>query len=88
MSPLLAQGLELMVYGMGTVVSFLALLVIATRLMSGMIRRYFPGIEPPAGAMSGAQRALHPAVSSPTEGPDPRVLAAVVAAVHLHRKRL
>ena len=36
-----------MLYGMGTVVIFLALLVLATTSMSGLISRYFPQPEPP-----------------------------------------
>ncbi len=36
------QGVELMLYGMGTVVLFLALLVVATGLMSHLLARYRP----------------------------------------------
>lgn len=38
---LMQQGVDLMLYGMGTVVIFLALLVISTMLMSRMVQRFF-----------------------------------------------
>ena len=40
------QGVELMLFGMGTVILFLGLLVLATTLMSRMLARYFPEPEP------------------------------------------
>lgn len=46
---LLQQGMDLMIYGMGTVLVFLTLLVIATGIMSRLMLRYFPdpvAIEP------------------------------------------
>ena len=43
---MLAQGWELLIYGMGTVVIFLALLVIATSIMSRLVTSYFPEPEP------------------------------------------
>ena len=39
---IVAQGVELMLYGMGTVVLFLAALVLVTTGMSGFITRFFP----------------------------------------------
>ena len=39
---LISQGLELMLYGMGTVILFLGLLVLAITLMSWLLRRFFP----------------------------------------------
>ncbi|MEP1594634.1 MAG: OadG family transporter subunit, partial [Halieaceae bacterium] len=38
---IVAQGVELMLYGMGTVVVFLTLLVVVTTLMSAILERYF-----------------------------------------------
>ncbi|MEM8489923.1 MAG: OadG family transporter subunit [Pseudomonadota bacterium] len=90
---LTAQGFELMLYGMGTVIVFLALLVFATRLMSVLLTRHVDaggpesrrvhavGAAPGAPAMSIAQGEI------PNTGqglPAPR-LAAVVAAVRHHR---
>ncbi|EAQ96988.1 OadG family protein [Congregibacter litoralis] len=75
---LLSQGIELLIYGMGTVVVFLTLLVFATRVMSRTIQRFFP--EPPIVVpqrVSAARGDLAPA---------PELLAAISAAVHQHRR--
>jgi oxaloacetate decarboxylase gamma subunit len=81
---LLEQGLQLLVYGMGTVVVFLVLLVFALRLMSWAILRFFPESPEP----ETARRRPDSAPSLPStrhESVDPVLLAAVVAAVHQHR---
>ena len=71
---LIEQGLELMLYGMGTVVVFLSLLVLTTILMSTLIQRFAP---PPA-----------PADNTPASaGPDASIVAAISAAIHQHRSR-
>ncbi|WOJ94605.1 OadG family protein [Congregibacter variabilis] len=77
---LLSQGLELLVYGMGTVVVFLTLLVFATRLMSLFIQRFFP--EP---LLATPRRSARPPQAS--SAPSPELLAAIAAAVHQHRGR-
>ena len=64
-------GLELSIVGLGTVFVFLSALVGATTLMSKVLTRLLPP-------------ALEPAEEA---GPDPRLLAAVTAAVHAHRDR-
>jgi oxaloacetate decarboxylase gamma subunit len=78
---IVAQGIELMLYGMGTVVLFLALLVVATTGMSGLITRYFPQPEPPAvkAQERGAGKAVAPQL-------DPGIVAVITAAIHQHRK--
>jgi oxaloacetate decarboxylase gamma subunit len=78
---IVAQGIELMLYGMGTVVLFLALLVLATTGMSGLITRYFPQPElPPVSARErGAGKAVAPEL-------DPGVVAVITAAIHQHRR--
>ncbi len=78
---IVAQGMELMLYGMGTVVLFLALLVLATTAMSGLISRYFPQPEPPpvTARERGAGKAVAPQL-------DPGVVAVISAAIHQHRK--
>ena len=40
-NPLLQQGVELMLYGMGTVLTFLILLIFATILMTSFLGKYF-----------------------------------------------
>lgn len=71
------QGLELMLYGMGTVVVFLALLVLATSIMSRLVGRYFPEPEP---ELPAPRKAAAPAV-------DPQLVAVISAAIHQHRNR-
>ena len=68
---LVAQGIELMLYGMGTVVMFLTLLVVATTIMSRFITRYFPEPAPSASAAPQAD--------------DPNLVAVITAAIHQHR---
>lgn len=76
---IVAQGLELMLFGMGTVVVFLALLVVATTAMSAFVGRYFP--EPEPATIAGNKPAAGVA------SPDAEVVAAITAAVHQHRNR-
>ncbi|MDH4041271.1 MAG: OadG family protein [Gammaproteobacteria bacterium] len=77
---IIAQGIELMLYGMGTVFVFLALLVLATTGMSGLITRYFPQPEPPPVTA----RVRKPATAVAGEL-DPGVVAVITAAIHQHR---
>ncbi len=74
---LIDQGLELMLFGMGTVLVFLTLLVFATLLMSGLLARFAPP-EPVAVVQPGARPA--PAI-------DDTLLAVITAAIHQHRSR-
>lgn len=74
---LMQQGVELMLYGMGTVFVFLTLLVILTSTMSVLLGRF---VKP------------EPAVASPTVRPagatdDKQLIAAISAAIHKHRSR-
>jgi oxaloacetate decarboxylase gamma subunit len=76
---IVAQGVELMLYGMGTVVAFLALLVVATTLMSRCITRYFPEEE------SSAAAALEKLRAEAQPATDPNLVAIISAAVHQYR---
>ncbi len=81
---LMQQGVDLMLYGMGSVVVFLTLLVIAMVLMSGGINRWFPEpevpLEPRNRKPSSANR--------PAAGKvDDKTLAAIKAAIEQHRAR-
>lgn len=77
---LISQGVSLMLLGMGVVFVFLTLLVFATSTMSRIVEKYFP--EP---------HSITPASSSPipSEGAqvDPRILAAIKAAIAEHRSK-
>ena len=69
---LLNQGLTLMLAGMGTVFVFLSLLVAAMTIMSSVTRRFEP-----AAALSGTGGS----------GPSDEEVAAISAAIKMHRKR-
>jgi len=71
MSPLVSEGLNLALYGMGTVFVFLTLLVLATMLMSWLV----------------AQRETAAAAALPADSADARTMAAITAAIHRHRNR-
>lgn len=69
-----------MLYGMGTVVGFLSVLVLTTSAMSWLVNRYFPQPEPPPVTA----RVSGPATTAATEL-DPGVVAVITAAIHQHR---
>lgn len=79
-SQLLLEGVELMLMGMGSVFFFLALLILAIRLMARAIERFVPA--PPV-------RAAAAPLSAKVTGhePEPDVLAAIQSAIHQHRAR-
>lgn len=69
-----------MLYGMGTVVVFLALLVVVTTLMSTIVTRYFPEAE----IVTRATSANRPTVDGAVNG---EVVAAISAAIKQHRSK-
>jgi len=74
---LFQQGVDLMLFGMGTVFAFLILLVGASYLMSWVITRFFP--EPVQ---------LEAAVQiAPVAAVEPRIQAVIQAAIDKHRSR-
>ena len=73
---IISQGLELMLFGMGTVIVFLTLLVIATSVMSALLTRYAPAPE-----LGDIDAAAAPASADAT------LLAVISAAIHKHRSR-
>jgi oxaloacetate decarboxylase gamma subunit len=77
---LLQQGLDLMLFGMLTVVLFLSLLVLATSALSALVRRFGPPVPVPAPAAPSR------ATSTPAGGPSPAVVAAITAAIARHRQ--
>ena len=78
---IVSQGVELMLYGMGTVVVFLGLLVVITSAMSAIVNRYFPEAPVPAAVPSAARK------SGPAAHADGEVVAAITAAIAQHRRR-
>ena len=74
---LIEQGSSLMLYGMGVVFVFLALLVLMIFVMSSVIRRFFP--EPEASAAVGVGATAH-------AGVDEQLKKVVQAAIDQHRR--
>ncbi len=72
-----AQGLELMLAGMGTVFVFLTLLVAATTLMSSLVQRFAPDLP-----------GHTPGVRLPrANGNEAEVVAAITVAIAAFRRR-
>lgn len=75
---LISQGLDLMLFGMGSVLLFLAVLVVVTSAMSAFITRFLPDpsdTEPPSGPQPAT-----PVVDSHT-------LEIIQAAIDQHRSK-
>lgn len=74
---LMQQGIDLMLFGMGSVCVFLTLLVIVTGLMSSIIGRFFPeAVVPLVPSRASAQGSVN----------DPKLVAIIQAAIDKHRK--
>lgn len=79
---LIDQGLNLMIYGMGTVFVFLTILVFATSLMSKLVNKFAPA-DSELEAAAAAATNINP---SATDGqPRPQILAAIKQAISQHR---
>ena len=76
---MIADGLNLMIYGMGTVFVFLTLLVLITMAMSSLVLKFSPE-EPQPSATLGQQ-------SSQLSAQDPKLVAIIQAAISAHKKR-
>jgi oxaloacetate decarboxylase gamma subunit len=77
---LIDQGINLMLFGMGTVFVFLTILVFATGLMSSIVARF---------SNSDASNTPSPdAVNTPSSThPSPQIMAAIRKAIAAHRQR-
>ena len=76
---ILDQGVNLMLYGMGSVFFFLTVLIVATVAMSAFVQRFFPQApEPQANA---------PRPQAPATAVEPRVVAIIQAAIEQHRSK-
>lgn len=80
MNNLISDGFGLMLLGMGFVFAFLCLLIVATSYMSKLINRYLPEAAPVAKLPVAAPTAE-------TSATDPKIAAAITAAIHQHRNR-
>lgn len=79
---IMSQGLTLMVFGMGAVFVFLAVLVAVTYAMSGVMVRFFPEAPEPIPA---AKAPLATSASAPPV--DANTLKILQAAIDKHRRR-
>ena len=77
MDEITSQAIDLLVVGMGTVFSFLALLILATTLMSRLASR--PESHKPHATSAPAQ--------SPQNIEDQQLIAVISAALQKHRTR-
>jgi oxaloacetate decarboxylase gamma subunit len=80
MDSLISQGINLAMFGMGTVFVFLTLLIFATHLMSYLINRFW--IESPDSAVSSTPDELN----APPAGPSRQTIAIIAAVLREHRQ--
>ncbi|WP_232325163.1 OadG family protein [Microbulbifer agarilyticus] len=76
---LMQQGLDITLFGMGIVFTFLLLLVICTTIMSRVMTRFFPEAEPAAVRSS--------APAAPSAAGNARLRKIIEEAVKQHRNR-
>ena len=74
---LITQGLDLLLYGMGTVFTFLTVLVGITATMSGLVNRLVEDIEVATDGSAPSQAG----------GVEPRIAKVIQAAIDQHRGR-
>ena len=77
-SELLLEGVELMLFGIGSVFVFLVLLIVCIRMMSSVIGRFESA--PPVQPVSNGPAATE-------VDADPDLVAAIQTAIHQHRAR-
>jgi len=77
---LIDQGLDLMLFGMGTVFVFLTILVFATLLMSRVVATLSPA-KAEAETSTGADK------GSMNQQPSPQILQAIKLAIAEHRRK-
>jgi len=75
---MLAEGFQLMLFGMGFVFVFLSLLIISTTAMSKIVTRWFPELPAPESK---------PNPAAITAAQDESLLVVISAAVHRYRAR-
>ncbi|MBC53817.1 MAG: oxaloacetate decarboxylase [Gammaproteobacteria bacterium] len=83
MSELITAGLNLALYGMGFVFTFLILLVILTTFMSAMVQRYAPGPLPAVPRRSAGRKSAQRPTSANTD--QAKLVAVISAAIRQHR---
>ena len=81
---LIDQGINLMLFGMGTVFVFLTILVFATTVMSKLVNRFSPEEQ---AAESNTMNAPQPVAQSASQAASPQVISAIEKAIAQHRQR-
>ncbi len=81
---LIDQGINLMLFGMGTVFVFLTILVFATTIMSKLVRRFSPEQQ---AAESNTTSTPQPAAQTAPQAASPQVISAIEKAIAQHRQR-
>lgn len=76
---LMNQGIELLVFGMGTVFVFLTVLVLITMFMSFIVQRFFPE--------AAVVAKVRTAKAVPNKQRNDELVAVISAAVQKHRSR-
>jgi len=79
---LIDQGINLMLFGMGTVFVFLTILVFATTIMSKLVNRFAPAEEKQAQAKQPIELS-----NTATPTASPQVISAIEKAIAQHRQR-
>lgn len=79
MDPIIQEGVNVMIYGMGVVFSFLTLLVFAVMLLSLVANKWFPEEEPVAKPKSNVKKS--------NTNINPLTLKVIQAAIDKHRNR-
>ena len=82
-SELVRQGVDLMLYGMGTVFVFLVLLIVATSVMSTLVNR-LGGAEPEPVQVARKPAPVQ-AVTTPATAVDPQLIRVIEEAIRQHR---
>lgn len=82
-STLISQGLDLMLYGMGTVFTFLTLLVAVTTLMSKIVNTLV--VEQPEITVSPIAAGAGNLIAQSTV--EPRIAKVIQAAIDQHRSK-
>ena len=75
------QGAQLMLYGMGTVFVFLAVLVLASSAMSAIFQRF---VKPADAVTTPSTKRV---ANQNTDVNDERLVAVISAAIHKYRSR-
>lgn len=75
---IISHGIDLMLYGMGTVFVFLTVLVGSTSLMSTIVGKYFPEVVE-------TEVVKRPPITNSSHGVDSRTLSIIQEAIIQHR---